>query len=220
METHPGSRRHTTGWVVAAVALAVLLGCRKPAPSTPADGALSDGAYANRYFGFSLTFPAAWSVASKETEEHILGVGKEAAFGQDAMRRAAATTVLKDSYQLLTILEHPYGTPGISNPSLMVMAEKVSYAPGVRTGKDYLLNLIQHLSGGQIPYKVVREPYEFAVGSATFHRAEFAVRSQTTTRQSYLATVRRGYALSFILTGVSDEEMARLEEIVRSIKFD
>ena len=99
------------------------------------------------------------------------------------------------------------------------MAEKVSHLPGIASGEEYLVNVGNLLTQTELPYEAEGEPYEVEIGGRTFHRADFNLNAAgMEIKQSYLALVDEGYALGFILSG-TDDTMAQLEDITKSLKF-
>jgi len=120
---------------------------------------------------------------------------------------------LKSTYTLLTVFRHPIGTPGItSNPAILIIAEKVSHAPGIKTGKDYLLNVreLMKRTGAQI---LPAEPKEFTFAGRQFFRDDYGVEiNGGKITQAYFAQVMKGYALVFIFMGPDQktvDEMAK-----------
>lgn len=189
--------------------------------STPADATLTESSYTNRYFGFTLTPPTGWAVASEETKKAMMDRGAGALSEGSEARRGALEETLKDTYQLLTITEHPFGSPVESNPAFQVLAEKVSQAPGVRTGKDYLFQVEKLITGTSLGYTVKEPVRAQTLGGREVFRIEFEVKmGARTVHQVYMSTVDKGYALSFIQSYTQPEESTKLSEIVDSIHFD
>jgi hypothetical protein len=175
-------------------------------------GIIQDGTYVNRHFEFKFTYPKDWTVHGKETDERMRELGKEMAANAGTSKEQLEVA-LKSTYTLLTVFRHPVGTPGItSNPVVLVMAEKVSHAPGIKTGKDYLLNVreLMRRTGAQV---LPDEPKEFTFAGRQFFRDDYGVEiNRAKVSQAYFAQVMKGYALVFIFMGLDQktvDEMAK-----------
>ncbi|MEO1591355.1 MAG: hypothetical protein AAFU71_08700 [Cyanobacteria bacterium J06632_22] len=186
----------------------------------PNAGAVTAGTYTNDFFGFTMEFPTEWAVASDETAEELQDMGSDIVAGDDAALQASIEAAEQNTYQLLMISEQPVGAPVTTfNPNVVVMAEKVSHLPGIATGGDYLINVSNLLTQTELPYESKGEPYEVEIGGQTFHRADFSLNAGgMDIKQSYLALIKDGYALGFILSG-TDESITQLEDIATSMKF-
>lgn len=179
-------------------------------------GLVRDGTYVNNGFGFTYTYPKDWTVHGEATNKHIQEVGEKQIVGSGAVSKSTAEVSLKNSYYLLTVFRHPLGTPGVTfNPAVLVLAERVDYAPGIKNGADFLLNLrgILGKSGVQVPDE---KPTEHNFAGWQFFRDNYIL-EHTGVRvvQSHFATVTKGYALVFMFMGAdqkSVDEMAKSME--------
>lgn len=179
-------------------------------------GLVQDGTYINSGLGFTFKYPQGWTVHGKETDDHIRELSKEKAAAEGPTSKAALEASLKRTYSLLTVFRHPVGTPGIGfNPAILVMAEKISHAPGIKNGKDYLLNvreLIQK-SGGQI---LLKEPTEHTFAEWQFFRDDYSLQTPLGDQviQAYYAHVVKGYVVVFMFMA---EDQKRVDELAKSL---
>ena len=178
-------------------------------------GIAQDGVYTNPGFAFTFKYPKDWVVHGEATNERIMELGKEK-LAESGTSKATVEVAMKNTYQLLTVFRHPVGTPGITfNPAILVMAEKVTHAPGIKNGKDYLLNLRTPLmkAGHQV---LLKEPTEYHFAGSQFFRDDYAVDyNGVHLVQTHFATLKNGYALVFIFTGENEksvEEMTKAME--------
>jgi len=212
-------RRISFSLLLIAIVWATACGTEPPTIQ-PDDGEIRDGKYVNEFFGLSLTIPDGWAVASKETEQSMRDIGKENLSGDDPAREAALEVALRVTFQLLTISAFEMGAAVQVNPTLVLIAERVSHLPGIKSGKDYLFLLSNTLLGGPLPYELTKEPYPIRFAGEEFYRADFALNAPAMTlNQPHIVTIREGFALIVLLSG-TDEYMAELEEIAASLKFD
>lgn len=176
---------------------------------------IQDGTYINHGLGFTFKYPKDWVVHGEATNERIRELGKEKA-AQSGESKASLEIGMKNTYQLLTVFRHPVGTPGITfNPAILVIAERVSHAPGIINGKDYLLNCrtLIRKAGYEV---LLKEPMEHRFAGSQFFRDDYAVEVNGVRMvQAYFAKVANGYALVFVFVGKDQEsldEMAKAME--------
>ena len=196
----------------------VLLLCFYANAQTAADGGITikDGKYVSPQFGFSFRFPKDWVVHGEATNERIRELGKEKMAESGAVSKSNAEVSLKNTHQLLTVFRYAVGTPNISiNPAILVIAERVDHAPGILTGKEYLLNLrvLLRKAGAQA---LLQDPAQYQFGGAEFFRDNYAMETNgVRVVQAYFARIVNGYALIFVFIGEDEksvDEMAKAME--------
>ena len=195
----------------------ILLLCFYANAQTAIDsGTTKDGTYINPWFGFSFKYPKEWVVHGEATNQRIRELGKEKLAESDALSKANVEVSLKHTYHLLTVFRHAVGTPGVGfNPGILVIAEKTDHAPGITSGKDYLLNLRTILlkTGVQT---LLKEPVEYRVAGSEFFRDSFAMETNGVRAvQTYFAKITNGYALVFAFIAEDEksvDEMAKAME--------
>jgi hypothetical protein len=120
------------------------------------------------------------------------------------------------SKTLLAVFERPPAAPGETiNSAVVIAAEPLANYRGIKTAADYL-NPISDLAQNR-GFKVVNEPYEFAVGPKRLARADFnKERGKLTMWQSSLVMIEKGNIVSFTFIGGTDEE---IEELISNLNF-
>ncbi|MEM9218583.1 MAG: hypothetical protein AAGD25_30105 [Cyanobacteria bacterium P01_F01_bin.150] len=185
---------------------------------TPDAGSISADSYHNEYFGFTISFPEGWAIASQEAQDQVMDLGTDVLAANNPELAEAATASLASTYQLLMISEQPLGSPDVTfNPSLMVMAENVTAAPHIITGADYLRELQTSLAQSGLPYRSIGNIYAVELDGRTFYRSDYVLGDAI--KQSYLATVDQGYTIGMILSGLP-QQFEVLDGIVNSTSFD
>ena len=182
-------------------------------------GVVQDGTYINRGFGFTFKYPDDWVVHGEATNQRIKELGQERV-AETGTSRASLEVALKNTYQLLTLFRYPLGTPGITlNPAVLVMAEKVSHAPGITNGKDYLLNGRARILKAGTHQVLLKEPREYNFAGAQFFRDDYAAEiNGVHVVQAYFAHVTKGYALLFMFLG---EDQKSVDEMAKTMEtFD
>ncbi len=181
-------------------------------------GSINNGIYTNDFFGISISIPTNWHVASEEELIQMIEEGNEMVAGDDEdLQKLIQESNLRTVFLLSTTSNDP-----LSNASFMVMAEKLSFLQGVRTGKDYLEILQQNLEElvAQIPYEFPKEIYTEKIGNQTFHVLETTVDLVVAEfKQTYYTAVLNGYALAFISTTMDESEEDLLEGMISQISF-
>jgi hypothetical protein len=114
------------------------------------------------------------------------------------------------SKTLLAVFERPPAAPGETiNSAVVIAAEPLANYHGVKTAADYL-NPISELAQNR-GFKVVNEPYKFAIGTKQLARADFnKERGKLTMWQSSLVMIEKGYIVSFTFIGGSEDEVGEL----------
>ena len=184
----------------------------------PSSGTVTDAKYRNAYFKFSVPVPAGWHVASTETEDHLRKVGSSAVVGDDPLLKAAVETAAP--IQLLTATEHPVGSAVPFNSSFLIMAERVSHAPGIKTGEDYLFQLEALLERSPIPYEPLGEVTSLNLDGHTFARRDFSISALQALRQSYIVGREGDYVLAFVFTAADQETLDSLVATLADSEFE
>ena len=213
------AHREAIGVALFLAAAVILTACGWSDRRSPNDGTLTDSAYENAYFGFSLPLPAGWSVATPQAEEHLLEVGRKTMEDADPLLQAGIEAARAKSFQLLTVSEHPVGAAVAFNPMIIVAAESVAHAPGIETGTDYLFHLGAVLENSSIPFQPRGETSALDLGGRPFHRRDFEISPPSGITQSYLFAREGEYALGFILTARDETELERLLGLVSKVHF-
>ena len=118
----------------------LLVACtRDPRLAAPDTGSVVAGVYTNDYFRLRLPIPDGWHVAGKETQERLRDEGEAAVAGDDPELERSMDASKEASFWLLLLSKFEVGANMEFNPSLTLMAERVSAAQGVRSSSDYLL---------------------------------------------------------------------------------
>jgi hypothetical protein len=167
-----------------------------PASKPPDPGTFSDGTYRNSTFGVSYKVPYGWV---DRTEQ---------------MRKDSPPD--SKSMLLLAVFERPPEAKGDDiNSAIVFTAEPVSAYPGLKTAADYFDPLTEMTTGKG--FKVVEEPYEFAVGTKKLVRGDFKKDiGSLSMYQTFLVTVEKGYVVSFSFITDSEDD---LEAMIMDLNF-
>jgi hypothetical protein len=186
---------------------------KKPAvnESSPDPGAVSNGVYRNKSLALSCKIPGGWVLRTEEMnapEEDDGSNAKTSPQGGTEDSRAGRV--------LLAVFSRPPEARGEDiNSSILIAAESVSAYPGLKDAAQYFgpLTEVAKAQG----FEADEEPYEFAIGTKTLVRGDFHkdVGSRVM-RQSTLAFLSHGYAVSITVIGGTEEDV---EELVDGVSF-
>lgn len=187
--------------------------------AAPDDGSVTNGVYSNRFFGFSVAYPKDWVVHGEATNTRLKEIGKERAASTGAMSAASSEVLLNNTYQLLTTFQYPMGAAVEMNPGFMLVAERVSHAPAIVTGRDYLLHVRPlMIKTGVMPINDV--PIELTLAGRKFFRQDSRAQlSGASIEQSIIITIDKGFALAFILSGKDRSSIDEMFDAVKTLKF-
>jgi hypothetical protein len=177
-------------------------------------GAVSNGVYRNRSLALACKVPEGWVLRTEEMN------AREEDDGSDAKPLPQGTQGnTQDSRAgrvLLAVFSRPPEARGQDiNSSILIAAESVSAYPGLKDAAQYFgpLTEVAKAQG----FEADEEPYEFAMGAKTLVRGDFHkdVGSRVM-RQSTLAFLSHGYAVSITVIGGTEEDV---EELVGGVSF-
>lgn len=187
--------------------------------STPDDGNLKDGVYSNNYFRFSIAHPTGWVVHGEDTKAHIKEIGKARATTTGALSAESAEVFLQNTYQLLTTFQYPLGSPGVAiNSGFMIVAENIRHAPGIVTGKDYLVNVRPLMI--KLGSQPTREPVELVLSGRKFYRQDAVMDvNGVAIQQATVVGVEKGFALAFVISGKDLKTVEDAAKSLNTLKF-
>jgi len=198
-------------------------------------GAVADGVYRNRALGLSCKVPAGWVLRTEEMnarEESETGanaaeasspqgstaVGRSASPSRDSRGGYPYTTSgdPQGGRVLLAAFSRPPDAKGEDvNSSIVIAIEKVATYPGLKEAAQYFgpLTEVAKAQG----FIVDEEPYEMEMGTKVVVRGDFHKDVGTRVmRQSTLAFLAQGYAVSITVIGGTDDEV---EELMDGVGF-
>ena len=190
---------------------------QKPAAheSSLEPGAVSNGVYRNKSLALACKIPEGWVLRTEEMnareEDSDVPNAKSSPEGaQGSTEGGRAGRVL------FAVFSRPPEARGEDiNSSILIAAESVAAYPGLKEAAQYFgpLTEVAKAQG----FDADEEPYEFAMGTRTLVRGDFHkdVGSRVM-RQSTLAFLTHGYAVSITVIGGTEEEV---EELVEGVSF-
>jgi hypothetical protein len=199
-------------------------------------GTVVDGVYRNRALGLSCKVPAGWVLrteemnAREESESEAnaaeekpstqgnTGAGRSASPSRDSRGGYPYTTSgdPQGGRVLLAAFSRPPAAKGEDvNASIVIAMEKVATYPGLKEAAQYFgpLTEVAKAQG----FIVDEDPYEIEMGTKVVVRGDFHRDVGTRVmRQSTLAFLAQGYAVSITMIGGTEDEV---EELMDGVVF-
>jgi len=194
-----------------------------PAFSEPhfGSGSVSGNTYTDSTFSFKYTFPSGWTVRSKEAEEQVMKMVGQIESGVSPAKRAAYDAKMERTTRLLNVTQYVGGSAGRFNSTIEVKAEKMDWAPGIQSGKDYLLNMEAGLKRVPLPMEFGPGIPEVMIAGKPFYRLDVDMPIPIARiHLAYFSTRIGNQILSFVFTTVSKGDLDILCKTLDSLQFD
>lgn len=188
---------------------------QKPAADSGIDaGSVVNGAYRNKGLGLTYKIPAGWVLRTEEMnarEDADSAGAKNSDSPQGARRGTGESRVL-----LAAFSRPPEATGEDVNASVVIAAESVEAYPGLKEAAQYFGPLTEVATAQG--FTVDEEPYEAEVGGKKLVQGDFHKDVGTRVmRQSTLAWLARGYAVSITVIGGTEDEV---EGLIDGVNFE
>jgi hypothetical protein len=200
---------------------------KTPASSTNSsldNGTVTNGVYRNKTLVFSCKIPEGWVLRTDEMnardekegteKEGREKEGSEKVTQDNAVPQPAASSA--GAKVLLAAFSRPPDARAEDvNASILIAAESVASYPGLKEAAQYFGPLIEVAKAQG--FTLDENPYDIAIGSKTLVRGDFRKNVGTRVmRQSTLAMLSHGYAISITVIGGTDDEV---EDLVDGLTF-
>jgi hypothetical protein len=181
-------------------------------------GTVANGVYRNRALALTCKIPAGWVLRTEEMNARE----DEGDSDADSKSRSSPQGTQGSTEEngggrvLLAAFSRPPEAPGEDvNASIVIAAEPVTTYPGLKEAAQYFgpLTDVAKAQG----FTVDEEPYEIQIGNKVVVRGDFHkdVGSRVM-RQSTLAFLSQGYAVSITVIGGTVDEV---EELIEGVSF-
>ncbi|MFZ0806529.1 MAG: hypothetical protein WAN03_10120 [Candidatus Sulfotelmatobacter sp.] len=172
-------------------------------------GEVSNGVYHNKALGLSCKIPAGWVLRTDEMNAPNEDAGN-ATVAKGSADPAAGAKVL-----LAAFSRPPEARGEEVNRSIVIAAESVSAYPGLQEVVQYFGPLSEVAKAqGFVPDD---DPYEIALGTKTLVQEDFHKNvGSRVMRQSTLAMLAHGYAVSITVIGGTEDEV---DELIDGVDF-
>ncbi len=181
-------------------------------------GAVVNGVYTNKTLALSCKIPPGWVLRTDELNAREGGEEKqeEKKEGDAAAKPPSAPASGVGAKVLFAAFSRPPEARGEDiNASIVIAAESAASYPGLKEAAQYFFPLTEVAKAQG--FAADEDPYEIAIGAKTLVRGDFHKDVGTRVmRQSTLAMLSHGYAISITVIGGTDDEV---EDLVDGLSF-
>jgi len=178
------------------------------------NGTVANGVYRNKTLAFSCKIPEGWVLRTEEMNARDEKAREDKGSKDSAAPQAAASS---DGAKVLlaAFSRPPEARAEDVNASILIAAESVASYPGLEEAAQYFEPLTEVAKAQG--FTLDENPYDIAIGTRTLVRGDFHkdVGSRVM-RQSTLAMLSHGYAISITVIGGTDDEV---EDLVDGLTF-
>jgi len=198
-----------------------ILACSKKAPEPIDLGTFENGIYNCKYFGMTLDLSDGWNVQENQTMKMMADMGKKMIAGEDKNMEAMLDVSELTTVNLLLATKYPLGSSVPYNPNIAAVAEKVDQLTGIISGREYLQNVRKMLETSRLEVIFEDSMFTETLGGLDFDVARITMAlGKISISQKYYATIKKGYALSLIVSYSSEEELDMIESLLGKLNFD
>lgn len=210
--------------IVLALSALLLTGCgdsKQDVINEIGFGEVVDDTYTNTYFRVTVPIPEDWHAQDRKSIEEMEDLGGDLIAGDNASMRASLDAAEQNTLTLLSVFEQPIGAPVMFNPSVSIVAEKVSQFPGIKTADDYIFHSKKVLEQAAIPYTFSKDNYDEEVGGISFRVLEAKASMQgINLTQHFYATKIKDYMFVIVASHTNDKQAQSLKDILAGITFE
>jgi hypothetical protein len=196
----------------------------KPAASSADSGidagTVTNGFYRNKTLGLTCKIPPGWVLRTDEMnarEEKQEEEKKEEKKDENtaAQPPAASASSAASKVLLAAFSRPPEARAEDVNASILIAAESAASYPGLKEAAQYFFPLTEVAKAQG--FMLDEDPYDIALGTKTLVRGDFHKNVGTRVmRQSTLALLSHGYAVSITVIGGTDDEV---EDLIDGLDF-
>ncbi len=184
-------------------------------------GKVENNVYSNTFFNMKMNLPSGWVVQSQEQMNNLNNAAKNLITGDDTKLKAVIKASEVNSANLLAVFQYEVGSPVDFNPNIMIVAENLKIAPGIKTGSDYLFQTRKLLKQSQLKYDELDSVFaKEVISGVDFYKMNALMKYMgLEIKQVYYSTVMHGFSLGIIISYVTDEQKAVLMKSIDSLEF-
>jgi hypothetical protein len=199
----------------------------KPAPVStaaplgqPDMGTVTGQTYSNRYFGLALTIPQGLLVQDTRAKELINATGKQLLTSEDKNKQAELDAASAHTFNLLTLTKFPLETAVEFNPGFIIAAEKLPVTATEISSSTYLSEMKKVFQYSHVPVNMESDVRMETVGGLRMGALDISIQYPNgMVKQRYYAYVKKGYALGFILSYQTPEQLQSFVSMLQTLKL-
>jgi len=176
---------------------------------------VENGIVKNAFFKLSFEPIEDWYLLSDQELRQLLNLGERIATAESEDLGRIVEATREANVAIFGIFEHAPGSPVPLNPNVLVQAEDVSHAPGVKTGADYYFHTKQVLRETGLNFVFGETLQKKSISGIEFDQMNVSLTYQgQEVKQRYYATRYEDYILMIIESGYGEGTAAVLDRIV------
>lgn len=215
--------KKTLNWIVTILIIVLFSNCASNGKPDNFDyGSVTDNVYTNDFFKCKIKLPENWIIQSKEQTERLADMGKDLVAGEDKKLETVIKASEINTANLLAVFQYELGSAVEYNPNIMIVAENVTNAPGIKKGSDYLFQSRRLLNQSQFQYDYLSEDFEDEMinGTEFFKMDAHMNYMGLEIKQIYYSTIMSGFSFNVIVSYVNDDQKKVLLESINSMTFE
>src|ERR1700722_510087 len=182
-------------------------------------GTVTNGFYRNKTLGLTCKIPPGWVLRTNEmnAREEKPEEEKQEEEKKDENRAAQPPAAASAGSKVLlaAFSRPPEARAEDVNASILIAAESAASYPGLKEAAQYFFPLTEVAKAQG--FMLDEDPYDIALGTKTLVRGDFHKNVGTRVmRQSTLALLSHGYAVSITVIGGTDDEV---EDLIDGLDF-
>ena len=210
--------------VFAALSFLTLASCGKKAADTSTSKyteEVEENVLYNDFFKMTVHKPNDWVALDHSASTEMIKLGGDLASSGNKDLEAVLDATEKRNIPLFSIFRYAPGSPVDVNPNVMGLAEDISIAPGIKTGKDYFFHAKKLMAQSNASYTFSDEYSEREIGGALFDQMDVTISlSGTSSNQSYYAAKYKNYMVIIIESYGVDQDNSVTKTVLDGIAFD
>ena len=185
-------------------------------------GTAKDGRYTNKFFDIKMSIPKDWDVQSQKESDALMEEGKDMVAGDNKKMKAALKAGEINTANLLTVFKVKPGTnTNEFNSSIMMVAENLKNAPFITSGDKYLTQTRKIMMAGEMKYDHIDEVFKKKMinGWEFYTMHVVATFNGIEVQQTYLATIKDGFAIGLIYSYADEVQKAEIEKWINTFNY-
>ena len=172
-------------------------------------------------FGLSIEKPDGWYALGYDELNALIETGGEVASSGNDDLGAILEATEKNNYSLFLISQYETGAPVEVNPNVLGVAENISAAPGIKSGKDYFFHA-KKLMAQANPSYVFEDGYKVRlIDGVEFDQMDLTIElAGMSSKQTYYAAKSKNFIIGIIQTYESEDSQEATSKIIDTIKLD
>ncbi|MET2983649.1 hypothetical protein [Aureibaculum conchae] len=205
-----------------AVCTISLMSCKREIPSDFDYGKVEKNKYTNEFFGLTLEIPEGWFIQDDETQKQLTKEGAKALGGDELAKTIKAAEITTANLLMVSQFDIANHTdPNVLNANFTLVVENLGIASfSVNDGNGYLEASKKQFTKNNVPIKIKGDTKTMDIDGKTFHYFDAVMTMQgAAINQRYMATVINDFALLYVATYGTEDQLEKLMDVLNTANF-